>query len=507
MSTICKLQKNRNRRPATTRNPCRPAGPLRRRSSRGKIPDTGTNYEFTGGTLGHPRSPFGCRTQAPLAHRACGWPAGGATRRMNPGRRSGPGRRLLAALLPGLWALSGLAAAADEPGEHASWLQRWMDPSTAPFIPIPEIDASPVGGVTVGLIPVWLTVDDNEQIRRIIAPDIIHSQYFGWGARGRIFSYPSDDSQWTIIGGGKQRVEREFDALYVRGIARTDTWSWSLRAVFDRSGTARFFGLGNQSAQADQTNYVDNQGHLEAHVGWNFNPRLQLGYLLRLGFVQIGPAVLEKLPSIETRFPQLPGLDREEELQHRLTFTYDTRDSVTIPRRGERISAYAGFTDPGLWGSVSYSFVGAEANVYRPIAPWLNVAAHAALRYMPQADGAPFWALSSIGGDQSISGERQPLRAFGPDRYVDRNSFAAGVELRTRVAQFKVFATNLSLELTPFLDLGKVFAASSESPFTHLHKGGGIGFRGVASPFIVGYVDVAFGPEGLAVFTGINYPF
>jgi hypothetical protein len=431
----------------------------------------------------------------------------GANRRMIGQRRAWFFFLLRAGGLLCLWALGGDAGAADQAGDHGSWLQRWMDPSTAPFIPVPEIDVSPVGGVTVGLIPVWLTVDDNEQIRRIIAPDIIHSEYFGWGARGRVFSYPSDDAQWTVVGGGKQRVEREFDAVYVRGLSRSDTWSWSLHANFDRSGTARFFGLGNQSAQSDQTNYVDNQGHLEANIGWNITPRYQINYLLRLGFVQIGSAVLPKLPSIETRFPQLPGLDREEELQHRLVFSYDTRDSVTIPRNGERISAFAGFTDPGLWGSVSYSFAGAEANVYRPVAPWLNVAAHAALRYMPQADGAPFWALSSIGGDQSVSGERQPLRAYGQDRFVDRNSFAAGVELRTRVAQFKVFATNLSLELAPFLDLGKVFAEAGESPFTHLHKGGGIGVRGVASPFIVGYVDVGFGPEGPAVFTGINYPF
>jgi hypothetical protein len=34
-----------------------------------------------------------------------------------------------------------------------------------------------------------------------------------------------------------------------------------------------------------------------------------------------------------------------------------------------------------------------------------------------------------------------------------------------------------------------------------------MGFRAVASPFIVGYLDVGFGPEGPAVFTGINYPF
>jgi hypothetical protein len=395
------------------------------------------------------------------------------------------------------------SAAGDSPG----WLQRWLDPSTAPFIPVPEIDVSPVGGTTLGLIPVWLTVDDNEEIRRIIAPDIIRSQYFGWGARGRIFSYPSSDSQWAVVGGGKQRVEREFDALYVQGLARSDTWTWSVHTNFDRSGTPRFYGLGNQSLQSAQTNYVDNQGHVEGNVGWNITQRWQASYLLRWGFVQIGKAVLPQLPSIQTSFPALPGLDREEELQQRLVLTYDTRDSITIPRNGEQITAFAGLANADWWGSVSYSFIGAEARVYRTVEPWLTVAAHAAVRYMPGPHNAPFWALSSIGGDRAVVGERQPLRAFGEDRFIDRDSFSAGVELRNRTAQFKVFATNLSLEVAPFVDLGKVFARNSENPLLHLHQGYGIGVRGVASPFIVGYVDVGFGSEGPAVFTGINYPF
>jgi len=395
------------------------------------------------------------------------------------------------------------AGSSDSPG----WLQRWLDPSTAPFIPVPEIDVSPVGGATLGLIPVWLTVDEHNEIRRIIAPDIIHSQYFGWGARGRIFAYPSNDSQWTIVGGGKQQVEREFDAMYVSGLSRSDALTWSLHTNFDRSGTPRFYGLGNQAPLAAQTNYVDNQGHLEATAGWNITQRWQVSYRLRIGFVQIGAAVLPSLPSIETRFPQLPGLDREEELQQRFVLTYDTLDSITIPRNGEQMTALAGYSNSGIWGSVSYSFIGAEARVYRPLEPWLTLAAHAALRYMPSNERAPFWALSSIGGDRSELGERQPLRAFGNDRFIDRDSFAAGVELRTRVAEFKVFATNLSIELAPFVDLGKVFDRDTENPLVHLHKAGGLGVRAVASPFIVGYVDVGFGPEGPAVFTGINYPF
>ncbi len=295
--------------------------------------------------------------------------------------------------------------------------------------------------------------------------------------------------------------------MYVSGLSRSDTLTWSLHTNFDRSGTPRFYGLGNQAPLAAQTNYVDNQGHLEATAGWNITQRWQVSYRLRIGFVQIGAAVLPSLPSIETRFPQLPGLDREEELQQRFVLTYDTLDSITIPRNGEQMTALAGYSNSGIWGSVSYSFIGAEARVYRPLEPWLTLAAHAALRYMPSNERAPFWALSSIGGDRSELGERQPLRAFGDDRFIDRDSFAAGVELRTRVAEFKVFATNLSIELAPFVDLGKVFDRDTENPLVHLHKAGGLGVRAVASPFIVGYVDVGFGPEGPAVFTGINYPF
>jgi hypothetical protein len=34
-----------------------------------------------------------------------------------------------------------------------------------------------------------------------------------------------------------------------------------------------------------------------------------------------------------------------------------------------------------------------------------------------------------------------------------------------------------------------------------------VGFRAIARPFVVGYVDFGLGSEGVAVFTGLNYPF
>ena len=413
----------------------------------------------------------------------------------------------------GVCALAVLAAAARaEPpggaaGRQGSALTRWFDPATAPFIPIPEIDTAPHSGLTLGVIPTWLYTNERDEIERIIAPDLIHSQYFGWGSRMRVFGYPSSDTQWSVVGGLKQRVEREFDGRYLTGQTRGGPLSWTLETIYDRSGTPRFFGLGNNSRHADETSYVDNQGALDVVLGRNLSRRLQLAYRARERYVEVLPAALHGLPSIEQRFPGLPGLGSGHELQNSALLTFDTRDSPIIPARGARYVVYGGLVSRALASSVSYSYFGAEARQYWPLGSDVTLAWHAGARYMPAGAQAPFWALSSLGGDRSVTGDREPLRADGADRYIDRDLFAAGAELRTRVANFNAFATRVSLELAPFVDAGKVFASLGASPVSHLHGAGGLGVRGVASPYVVGYVDVGYGHGRTAVFSGIDYPF
>jgi hypothetical protein len=386
-------------------------------------------------------------------------------------------------------------------------LSRYLDPATAPFIPIPEIDLDPYSGTTLGLIPTVLHTNAQDQIDRIIAPDIIRNQYFGWGSRMRVFGFPSVDEEWMVVGGGKQRVEREFDGRFAAGELRERAWSWSIEAVYDRSGSPRFFGVGNGSRFSNQTNYLDDQARLDLAVGRNFSPALQLGYLLRVRYVDVLPGVLPGVPSITTRFAGELGIGAQHELQQRLRLTYDTRDSPVIPHDGVRLLAYAGVVAHGVASSVAYACVGADARGYRPLGPDVTLAWHVALRYMPAAKDAPFWALGSLGGDLSVPGENQPLRSEGSDRYLDRNLSAGGAELRTRVAGFAAFGTRVTLELAPFVDLGKVFANAGASPVSHLHKAVGLGVRAIAFPHVVGYVDVGYGQGRSAVFSGINYPF
>ena len=188
---------------------------------------------------------------------------------------------------------------------------------------------------------------------------------------------------------------------------------------------------------------------------------------------------------------------------------YDTRDDITIPTKGAEVVAYGGMASRnGVLNDSLYTEAGFDGRGFIPLeAAKAVIAMHMGLRYLPTAHDVPFWALSSIGGADTVIGGTQPLRGFGEGRFYDRDSFSSSVEFRRDLMTFHAVATSVELELAPFVDVGRVFDRTSTLPFDQLHKVYGMGFRGIARPFVVGYVDIGWGSEGAAVFTGLNYPF
>jgi hypothetical protein len=395
-----------------------------------------------------------------------------------------------------------------EPAPETKGFARWFNPATAPFIPVPEIAVSPNSGTTLGLIPTWIQTDENHDIRRIVAPDVIYNPYFGVGAHGRIYEYSSGDEQWSAVAGIKERVEREFDGEYQSGRLREQLWSTNYSVIYDVSGTPRFYGIGNKSLESNETNYTDQQELVQVQVGLNLTHAWQLLYTGRFQNVDVLPGTLSDIPSIATIFPHVMGLGTNRELLNRLSIVYDTRDDLTVPSTGTKWVAYGGLASKtGSLSDSLYSEAGLDGRAFWPLAPGTVLTAHMAIRYMPTTHDVPFWALSNIGGGESEIGGEQPLRGFGEGRFCDRDSFSTSIELRQKVMSFNAISTNLDIEVAPFIDLGRVFAHGNESPVDQLHPVGGVGFRGIARPFVVGYVDIGYGSEGVAVFTGLNYPF
>jgi len=394
-----------------------------------------------------------------------------------------------------------------QPPRPLGRLVQWLDPRTSPFIPIPEIATDPNGGTTVGLLPVFLLTDAQQQIRRIVAVDVTHNSTLGVGGGVRVLAYPSDDVQWYVTASGAEQIARSLDILYSMGLTRQARWSVDTRLVYDRDPTNRFFGLGNHSNDRRESNYTTEQGYVEARVGLNLSPAVQLALDIRPRFVQIEHGAFSSRPFIGKEFAHLRGLRSANEILTSLVLSYDTRDSLTIPRHGNQVVVFAGLADRHFFSSVSYSLFGLDIRHFRPLSDRITLAMHFAFRYMPVGTSAPFWALSHLGGDRSSTGYQQPLRGFGSGRFVDNNLSVANIELRTQVFALDLFTTHAVFEVAPFIDIGRVFHDLDANPFSQLHPVGGLGFRGIAAPFIVGYVDIGYGSEGAAIFTGVNYPF
>jgi outer membrane protein assembly factor BamA len=193
---------------------------------------------------------------------------------------------------------------------------------------------------------------------------------------------------------------------------------------------------------------------------------------------------------------------------NRFSVVYDTRDDLVVPNSGVEWVAYGGEASRhGFFNESMYSEAGVDGRNFWPIAHATVLAAHVALRYLPTEHAVPFWALSSLGGGESHAGGEQPLRGYGEGRFYDRNSFSATVEVRRTVFSLDAVSTRIDVECAPFVDVGRVFSRTGTLPFEQLHHVFGVGFRGIAKPFVVGKVDVGYGSEGVAIFTGLNYPF
>ena len=390
--------------------------------------------------------------------------------------------------------------------EPSGW-RRWLNPSTAPFIPVPEIATDPNGGTTVGLLPVWLRTNEQHQIDRIFAPDVLHNSYFGWGMHARLYMYPSEDVQWSAVVGVKQRVEHELDVEYQWGRLRNNRWSFAGSLISDRDGSPRYYGIGNDTPQSAETNYTAQQQVARGLIGFNLSHTWQFAYLVRLRWMDVLPGTLPKIDSIEERFgDSVLGNDRE--FLHRLALIHDTRDNLTVSSSGAQYITYVGAASREFFfNDAMYREAGFDGRLFWRLSPDTILATHLSLHYLFNDHSPPFWTLSTLGGQASDVGGQQPLRGFGAGRYTDRDAFSTTVELRHRVFGFNALSTRVDIEMSPFLDLGRVFANSDTFPVSGLHTVGGIGFRAIARPFVVGYVDIGYGSEGTAIFTGINYPF
>jgi outer membrane protein assembly factor BamA len=391
------------------------------------------------------------------------------------------------------------------------------------FIPIPEIVTDPNEGATLGLIAVVLFLDEQDHIRYMLAPDFSYNKTKGFFPTFRLFGYPAPERRYSVVLGKSTTKDQDYELEY------TDRSFWEGRGFvlssleWAKDSTERFFGFGNDTPEdrpntnipagpgnrGGESNYTSNDTQAQITPGVWLLPYANLSYRMRIRRFSVETGQVSGIPFIGTAHPETRdrGLEPGVYWAHQIALTYDSRDSTDIPTHGALAFAYTEVADRALGSSTSFIKFGADWRDFIPLefVPPIRhthpiLALRAVANYVSGSHDTPFWEMSSIGG-------RRTLRGYGSDRFIDFNRSVAQAEVRTRVWDRHLFGVNAELEVAPFVETGQVFHHVATSPVSDLHWVGGLGFRGVVRPQIVGFVDAGMGSEGLKVFTGIEYPF
>jgi outer membrane protein assembly factor BamA len=368
------------------------------------------------------------------------------------------------------------------------------------LVPVPEILTDPNEGNTYGFLPVILLLDRNGRLEHIIADDVRYNKITGWFPAFRLFGYPSVDQRYYVMFRQSEKIDRDYVGEYADDGLLDGAMNVFANVTYFRDSRLRFYGFGNETTEAGESNYTQRKSAARLRVGYRPFENIEIAWQERLEQVSIRPGGVTDLPYTGDLYPGLNGLEGSTVNGQTFTVAYDDRDSAVVPTKGTLGAAHVEIVDRSLGSSESYVKYGFELRNFTPFRERFVLAIHSVLDYLNDAGQAPFYERSSIGGVKS-------LRGFGDDRFVDANRFFSSVELRTRALRKQLFDVITEIEVAPFIDAGEVFSKASTVPFDSLHYVGGVGFRGVVRPQVVGFVDIGYGSEGPAVFTGLDYPF
>lgn len=269
---------------------------------------------------------------------------------------------------------------------------------------------------------------------------------------------------------------------------------------YENDRTARFFGLGAASREQDETNYTLRQLGGEMTFGRRLFPELIASWTERIRHVAIRRGAVDSLPFLQDQFTGIPGEHGSFVWAHRLALTFDSRNAIETPTHGRYGQVFIEVAQEALGSDASFVRYGLEG---RLLVPHFGERLVTALRgLVERVDGSdiPFFELSDLGGDET-------LRGFGENRFLDEGRFVVNAEERIKVYHLTYGDVRTDIELAVFTEAGRVFHNFRDLGSGKIRVVWGGGIRFVAGGQIVAKIDVGVGGEGIAVFTGLDYPF
>lgn len=367
--------------------------------------------------------------------------------------------------------------------------------------PVPAVAFSRNEGAYYGFLIPMLRSNANGHLEDIIAPQYLHNQYIGETLTMNYYGYPSDTTQYSAILSYSTKVQREIDLSYKNVGAGGGRYILAGRASWFKNPFRRFFGIGNQTNEADETSYTSKEIRVDLTAGIHLAQDIALMWSERFHQVRLDEGIINSLPQIQEGFPTINGIDGADIWGHKLTFRYDTRDRQLISTQGTYVNASVEWNQ----NFKQHAFT----NWWRTTLDARHLIPHFHQRlvfvshlYADMVNGgtAPFYERPTLGGENS-------LRAFGGSRFIGNTALVLNLEERFLIRQQTIFGYPLDFEVAPFIDIGRVGSHFNSNTLLKPQVNPGIGFRFLAHPHIVGRLDVAYGKDGANVFAGLDYPF
>jgi hypothetical protein len=244
-----------------------------------------------------------------------------------------------------------------------------------------------------------------------------------------------------------------------------------------------FFGLGPDSARADQTSYAIKADRIGTRIGVRPFPPLLAGGGVEYLNPRLGPGEDSRVPSIEEIFDPTtaPGLGESIDYVRSIAFLEIDYREPKNARQGGWYRVDFSHLDDRTTGRYTFNRVDADLRQFvgflagrRVIAARLFVSASDT-----DADRAmPFYLMPTLGGNDTLRGFRE-YRFRGPHAILVQGEY-----------RFEIWS---GLDVALFYDAGKVALTRSDLDFEDLQSDYGFGFRFNTNEAIIFRVDAGFG--------------
>jgi hypothetical protein len=370
------------------------------------------------------------------------------------------------------------------------------------FFPIPMYTTVPNEGSTYGFMPVFLSASESGDVQSILAPSVSWNSAAGVNTTFRYYAYPTPTRDLMVIAAASTHVNRTLWLRWYEHPYDTGRFTLDATGIARRNLFYRFFGLGPDTRQEDESSYTRTTAFADVRAGRNLPGHVNAGVRVIVRGDRPQRHTIFGLPALQDAHPEAPGLAGDGLGAAGAYVRYDSRGPGAEYSASGLFAELAGSYQHELGEGTGFGHIWRVIADLRALGEETGFTQTAGRVYWTDETGGPtvpFYYQSSLGGEVL-------LRGYPEDRFIDRGAWTVELEQRFRLFQTHIFKAVSDWRIDPFVTAGQVYGRFADL-VSHVRFTAGIGLRAWVHPNVLGRVDIAYTDEGLRAYIVLGYPY